>query len=237
MYMTYFHEHGIRPPAKIARPLYDPEDPFTKNRTNPPAGGRFRPDKKKAPQSTPKNIIRLEAIHLHIQDKSTLQAKAHVLGPMMALRALSGETQGGGGRNKLQGVEITRGRVSIQNWVRTGHPAGAKVELKGQPMWDFLGSLTECVLPRIRDFEGFPIPKESATTLNSSSISGVVAVGLKPAAFGFFPQIEVNQEMYPKPYGMYIHFVTSAEGQGAQESARALLSGLQVPFLRTGGQL
>jgi len=49
---------------------------------------------------------------------------------------------------------------------------------------------------------------------------------------GFFPQIEVNQDSYPKMYGMHIHFVTNASGLGAQNRARALVSGFQIPFVR-----
>jgi large subunit ribosomal protein L5 len=49
---------------------------------------------------------------------------------------------------------------------------------------------------------------------------------------GFFPQIEVNLDAYPKTYGMHIHFITNAKGVGAQERARQLLSGFQIPFVR-----
>jgi len=49
---------------------------------------------------------------------------------------------------------------------------------------------------------------------------------------GFFPQIEVNLDAYPRSYGMHIHFVTNAKGLGAQNRARALVSGFQVPFTR-----
>jgi len=48
----------------------------------------------------------------------------------------------------------------------------------------------------------------------------------------FFPQIEVNVDSYPKLYGMHIHFITNATGMGAQDRARALVSGFQMPFLR-----
>ena len=49
---------------------------------------------------------------------------------------------------------------------------------------------------------------------------------------GLFPQIEVNLDSYPKSYGMHIHFITNATGEGAQNKARQLLSGFQIPFAR-----
>lgn len=48
----------------------------------------------------------------------------------------------------------------------------------------------------------------------------------------FFPQIEVNLDAYPRTYGMHVHFVTNATGVGAENRARAVVSGLGVPFVR-----
>jgi large subunit ribosomal protein L5 len=59
-----------------------------------------------------------------------------------------------------------------------------------------------------------------------------MALCLPPSAMAFFPQLEVNVDSYPKLPGMHITFVTNAEGQGAQNKARALVSGFQVPFTR-----
>ncbi|KAH8833425.1 ribosomal protein L5 domain-containing protein [Flagelloscypha sp. PMI_526] len=229
MYMNYIHEHGVRPPRKLGRPTYDPEDPFTKGRKNLPIDwNKF--GERKPPQNTADNVLRLEKVHLHIMEKSAYVNKSNLLGPIMCLRALSGETEAGGGKHGPKGVEITRGRTTIQGWVRPKAPIGVKVELQGAAMWDFIGTLTEFVLPRMRDFNGFVMPSASTSMKTVSSASGVVSIGLPPTAMGFFPQIEVNLEMYPKMYGLYIHFVTNVKGKGAQEQARALVSGLQVPF-------
>jgi len=65
----------------------------------------------------------------------------------MALRALSGETDHGGGRRGSTGVQIMRGVKSVGSWVRPGQPVGAKVDLLGSKMYEFLGTLTEFVLP------------------------------------------------------------------------------------------
>ncbi|KAK0185745.1 60s ribosomal protein l7 [Armillaria mellea] len=178
MYMTYVHERGPRPPPRQIRLKFDPEDPYSKYRKNPP----------------------LEKIQIHTMIKQAMMSKSEVLGVMMALRALSGETENG------EGVQIVKGKK------------------QGQNMYDFIGTLVEFVLPRLREDSNLNKP---------SSVSGVVSMGLPPEAMGFFPQIEVNQEAYPRQYGMHIHFITNAQGVGAQDRARALVSGFQIPFIRT----
>jgi large subunit ribosomal protein L5 len=231
LYMTYKHESGPRPPPRSIRLMYDPENPYAKLRHNPPVGGS-QVGRKPAPPMTVENIIRLERIQLHTMAKDALISRQNLLGPIMALRALSGETEQGGGRRGSTGVQVVRGVKSVGGWVRPGMPLGAKVDLLGAKMYDFLGTLTEFVLPRLREFPGFLLPPASVNLQTPAGVSGVVSIGLPPEAFGFFPQIEVNQDAYPKTYGMHIHFITNARGDGAQERARQLLSGFQIPFAR-----
>ncbi|KAA1473846.1 ribosomal protein L5 [Dentipellis sp. KUC8613] len=231
LYMTYKHESGPRPEPRKIRLTYDPEDPYTKLRRNPPVGGS-RLGSKLAPPSTPENVVRLERISLHMMAKDAIASKQNLLGPIMAFRALSGETQRGGGRHLSEGVQIVKGIKTVGGWTRPGLPLGVKVDLKGPKMWDFLGTLTEFVLPRLREFPGVLLPAGSSNMNTPAGVSGVVSFGLPPEAMGFFPQIEVNLDAYPKPYGFHIHFVTNATGTGAQNRARQLLSGLQIPFTR-----
>jgi large subunit ribosomal protein L5 len=211
--------------------MYDPENPYTKNRVNPPIGGD-QLGRKEAPPTTPDNVTCLKRISIHMMHKEALNNRSSLLGPIMAFRALSGETDGGGGRDTSEGVQITKGKKTVGGWIRPGVPVGVKVDLKGPKMYDFLGTLVEFVLPRLRDFNGIIMPPASATMKSPSAVSGVVSFGLPPEAFGFFPQLEVNVDSYPKAYGMHIHFVTNAEGFDAQNRARALLSAFQVPFIR-----
>ncbi|KAG6916074.1 hypothetical protein DXG01_008548 [Tephrocybe rancida] len=231
MYMTYIHEHNGRPEARPIRLTYDPNDPYTKNRHNPPVGGQ-QLGKKPPPPSRPDNVIRLEKISIHTMQKDALATKQNLLGPLMALRALTGESYKAGGRHTAEGIQIVRGKKSVGGWIRPGVPVGAKVDLKGQAMYDFLGTLVEFVLPRIRDFGGVTLPPQSSSVNSPSAVSGVVSFGIPPEAMALFPQIEVNLDSYPKQYGMHLHFVTSATGVGAQHRAEALLSGFQIPFLR-----
>ena len=231
MYMTYVHESRERPPTRQARPLYNPEDPYTKHRQNPPVGGS-QIGRKPSPVSTWGNVVQLEKICLHSMQKTAILNRSNLLGTIMAFRALSGETEQGGGWLNSEGVQLVKGKKNIPGWVRQGMPVGVKVELKGEKMYDFLGSLVQLVLPRLREFEGIRLPPASANQKTPAGVSGVVSIGLPPEAMGFFPQIEVNQDAYPRMYGMHIHFVTNAEGVGAQDKARALLSGFQLPFTR-----
>lgn len=231
MYMHYTHEPTPRAPPRVTRGLYDAEDPYTKNRFNPLAGGdRFV--RKRLPPTTVENNIRLERIVLHSFQKESIGNRSLLLGTIAAFRALSGESKLSGGRHTSKGVQIVRGRKTVGGWIRPGVPCGVKVELKGDKMYDFLGTFVEFVLPRLRDFSGFQMEAQSRNPHRQSAVSGVVSVGLNPAAMALFPQIEVNVDAYQKMYGFHINFITNAQGQGAQNLARALLSGFQVPFKR-----
>ncbi|TFK48735.1 ribosomal protein L5 [Heliocybe sulcata] len=231
MYMTYVHESGPRKPPRQIRLKFDPEDPYTKNRANMPVGGSHV-GREPAPVSSWDNVVRLERVQIHTMVKEAVSNRTNLLGPIMMLRAISGETEGGGGWRTSEGVQVVRGVKAIGGWLRPGVPIGAKVDLKGPKMYDFISTLTEFVLPRLREFSGFVMPASSQQNFTPSSVSGVVSLGLPPEAMGLFPQIEVNLDAYPATTGMHIHFITNAEGQGAQNKARALLSGCQVPFVR-----
>jgi len=230
MYMTYKHDPNPKPFRHI-RPKYDPNDPYAKFRDNPPVGGD-QYFKRPPPPVTVDNVIMLERIQLHTMIKEALSNRSNLLGPIMAFRALSGESEGSGNQRSADGVQIVRGRKNIGGWVRPGQPVGVKVDLKGPKMYDFLSTLVEFVFPRLREFPGLYMPGSSAPLSTPSAASGVVSFGLPPEALSLFPQIEVNLDAYPKPFGMHIHFVTNATGVGAQNRARALLSGFQVPFAR-----
>ena len=88
MYMTYVHESGPRPPPRQIRLMHDPENPYTKHRTNPPAGGS-RLGRKPAAPTTDENVVQLERIQIHTQIKSAVASRTNLLGPIMALRAIS----------------------------------------------------------------------------------------------------------------------------------------------------
>jgi len=231
MYMTYVHEPNARKPPRIIRPLYDPEDPYSKNRFNPIAGGS-RWAREVPPPTTSENVVKLERIQLHSMQKSAITNRSNLLGAIMAFRAITGESSGAGGRRTTDGVQVVRGKKSIGNWLREGVPVGVKVDLKGPKMYEFLATLVDFVLPRLKEYPGVVMPSPKSPLNTPHGASGVVSFGLPPEAMVYFPQIEVNVDAYPANYGMHIHFITNAEGVGAQNSVRALLSGFQIPFAR-----
>ncbi|KAJ7032504.1 ribosomal protein L5 domain-containing protein [Mycena alexandri] len=231
MYMTYIHEAGPRPPPRQIRLTYDPSNPYARFRANPPVGGD-QLGKKPPPPDSPSNVIRLEKIVIHSFLKTAIVSRSNLLGLIMALRALTGETEKGAGKHAVKGVEVVYGKKSVGGWIRPDIPVGAKVELRGAPMYDFLAQLVEFVLPRLKDFPGILLPPPAASDHSPSAVSGVVSIGLTPTAMQFFPGIEVNLDAYPRSYGMHIHFVTNATGVGAENRARALMSGFQLPFTR-----
>jgi len=231
MYMTYNHEFRFRLPQKDPNMKYDPEDPFVKYRRNVPRGGS-QIGKTPAPITTADNVTRLEKIALHMFVKEAVSNRSALVPALMAMRALSGETHAGGGDRHRKGIQIVKGRKTEGGWIRPGLPAGCTVEMTGDRMYEFLGTLVNFVLPRLRDFNGVTLPYPTKSQQTPAGVSGVVSFGLPPVAMSLFPQIEVNVDAYPKMYGFHMHFVTNAKGQDAQMKARTLLSGFQIPFIR-----
>lgn len=98
-------------------------------------------------------------------------------------------------------------------------------------MHDFLQNLSELVMPRLKDWNGVPLPPPSkGEHLQPSYHSGALTFGLPPQAMGLFPQVEVNLDAYPRQHGLHINVVSNAKGAGAQDKVRSLLSGYKIPF-------
>ncbi|CAR25878.1 hypothetical protein ZYGR_0A04510 [Zygosaccharomyces rouxii] len=111
-------------------------------------------------------------------------------------------------------------KSDVPSWkLRRGNQMGAKIELKGRPMSQFLSTLTEIVMPRIREYKG--ISNKSGNGLGSLSF------GLTSEDVKFFPEIDSNQDLWPKTFGMHININTSAQ---TDVQARTLVSGFQIPF-------
>lgn len=108
----------------------------------------------------------------------------------------------------------------VPSWkLRRGNQMGAKIELKGRPMSQFLSTLTEIVMPRIREYKG--LSNKSGNGLGSLSF------GLTSEDVKFFPEIDSNQDLWPKTFGMHVNVNTSAQ---TDVQARTLISGFQLPF-------
>ncbi|KAL3232283.1 Large ribosomal subunit protein uL5m [Nakaseomyces bracarensis] len=113
-------------------------------------------------------------------------------------------------------------KTDVPTWkVRRGHQMGAKVVLTGYEMSQFLTTLTEIVLPRIREYKGIK--------LSSGDRFGGISFGLNSNDVRFFPEIDSNQDLWPKTFGMHVNINTSAQ---TDDQARTLLSSLQFPFTK-----
>ncbi|ODV94230.1 hypothetical protein PACTADRAFT_51104 [Pachysolen tannophilus NRRL Y-2460] len=112
-------------------------------------------------------------------------------------------------------------KTNVPTWkLRPGMQMGAKVELKGREMTQFLSTLTELVLPKIREFKGI--------SNRAGDRYGNISFGLTPNEVRFFPEIEANQDLWPKTFGMDILFHTSAQ---IDAEARTVLSAYGLPFI------
>ena len=111
---------------------------------------------------------------------------------------------------------VTQSRKSIANFhLRAGQNVGCKVTLRNQRMYEFFDKLVSVALPRTRDFRGI--------NPNSFDRRGNFSFGTKEQLI--FPEIDYDK--IDKIRGMDIVIVTTAE---SDEEARALLSGLGMPF-------
>lgn len=241
LYELYSHHTHVSaeslPDPQSRAPVWSPTNPYAVNRPPPrPKGNRYIVPNPS--YTSPASVPQLESIVLECMTKTALGAKSNLLPLLMAFQAITGEVPqsphpGQYGPGSGRGLVITRSsKKSASFKIRAGAPTGVKVELRGESMYTFLETLVEFVLPRLKTFNGIPLPSASHPRQSTSSTSGVVSFGLPPEAMGLFPQIEVNLDQYPKTYGMNIFCITSARGRGAQDQARALLSGMSLPFVK-----
>jgi large subunit ribosomal protein L5 len=115
-----------------------------------------------------------------------------------------------------QRAQMRRARRSIAAFkLREGMPIGARVTLRGDRMYEFLDRLVSIALPRIRDFRG----------LDPGSFDGRGNYSLGIREQIIFPEIDYDQIAAVR--GLDIAITTTAADD---ESARALLAGLGLPF-------
>jgi large subunit ribosomal protein L5 len=113
---------------------------------------------------------------------------------------------------------LTKAKKSISGFkLRKGMPIGAKVTLRGQRMYEFLGKLIWLVLPRTRDFRGIP--------QSSIDENGNLTIGFKE----YTPFPEVVPEKEKGIFGLEVTVVTTAK---TREEGIELLKLLGFPIKR-----
>ena len=115
-----------------------------------------------------------------------------------------------------QRPQMRRAKQSISNFkLREGMPIGIRVTLRGDRMFEFLDRLVTTAVPRIRDFRG----------LDPRGFDGRGNYNLGLREHHIFPEIDLTRS--PKPRGMNITFVTTAD---SDNEGLELLGRLGVPF-------
>tara|TARA_B000000460_G_scaffold204083_1_gene150928 strand:+ start:187 stop:738 length:552 start_codon:yes stop_codon:yes gene_type:complete len=113
---------------------------------------------------------------------------------------------------------VTRFKKSISNFkTRKGAPAGVKVTLRRNKMYEFIDRLVNIALPRIKDFRGL--------SENGLDEFGNYSFGIKEHII--FP--EINFDKVDRIRGMDITIVTSG---GDKKTTLALLKEMNFPFIK-----
>lgn len=111
---------------------------------------------------------------------------------------------------------ITKARKSVSAFkIRKGLPIGAKVTLRGQPMYEFLQKLISIVMPRMRDFRG----------IDDSVIDSYGNMNLGFTEQTLFPEIEFDR--IDKARGLQVTIVTTAI---TKDQGKKLFEAFGIPF-------
>ena len=113
---------------------------------------------------------------------------------------------------------VTMFKKSISNFkTRKGAPAGVKVTLRKDRMYEFIDRLINIALPRIKDFRGLSV--------NGFDKFGNYSFGIKEHII--FP--EINFDKVDRIRGMDITIVTNGK---KKEITQALLEAANFPFIK-----
>jgi len=114
---------------------------------------------------------------------------------------------------------VTKFKKSISNFkTRKGAPAGVKVTLRRNKMYEFIDRLVNIALPRIKDFQGLSV--------NGFDKSGNFSFCIKEHII--FP--EINFDKVDRIRGMDITIETSGN---SKERSLALLEAMNFPFIKS----
>lgn len=251
LYMTYDHALDIRDPASIearnrrVEREWDPSSPYSKNRPERSNKGNrllIPSEKNYADQ-----VVDIEKIVITSISSDAIQNKLAIIPLTAMFRAITGKSLVESNADPLVAhdrrtkvlpktgyVEILRAKSNVAAFkLRRGMPIGIRAVLPRNSAYEFLEIFSTFVLPRLRNFNGFPLPPASQSQNSGVAVNGTVSLGMTADALSLFPQLEVNWDSYPsRAPGFQIDCVTNQRGRGATEKARQLLSGLGIPFVR-----
>jgi large subunit ribosomal protein L5 len=126
----------------------------------------------------PRNIPRITGVVVHsmVREANEDSAYLHVAG--MAIQAITNTR-----------VQTHKTRKPVSQWgLKKGKYIAVTAKLHGEDMYDFLGRCIDVVLPKIKEWKG--------ARGSSGDGSGNISFGLEPQAVSYFPEIEVNYDMW-----------------------------------------
>jgi large subunit ribosomal protein L5 len=206
--MLHFYDHNSEVIEGNKRRSWGTDSPYKLYRNLKKPKGVSRPTRDIHP-ITNKNIPQVTSVVIQAFEKNALEESWLNISTRLQLAQIT----------NVKPKQIFA-RANILPWrLREGKPCGAKVELFNNDMNQFISTLTEIVLPRIRTFRGIKN--------TSGDNGGNITFGLNPEDVKNFPEIENFQELFPNLTGMHITFKTTAR---TDEQARTLISTLGFPF-------
>ncbi|KAL6941551.1 hypothetical protein ACO0RG_002685 [Hanseniaspora osmophila] len=206
--MAYKHGATTVKGAKARR--WDGSSPYHVNRKAGKPAGAYSETADQKP-ITPKNIPQLSGLTVSSFVKEAKDNRLLQISSMLQLQ-------------QITGVKPKRvlAKTNVVSWkLKAGKVVGAKVHCKGRPASQFLATLSEIVLPRVREYNGI---YESNGDKN-----GNITIGMTPEDVENFPEIEANQDLWPHLFGMHVNINTTARND---DHAKMLISGFGLPFTR-----
>lgn len=208
--MTYRHEDPGEPRPLRYRP-WDNSQPWMRGLPNRPPPGR-RPVLPIRDIRNHTNVPEIERVVLQTFVKEALTDETHLLTARACLMMITGLNP-----------TVLRAKSNVAVWkLRRGMPCGARVELTGEAMYRFLSTLSELVLPRIKEFAG----------LDHGAVDqlGNIGLGMSPQAVALFPEIEAAYDQLPTRIpGFNMTILTTAK---TPEEGKLLLSSI-IPYKRS----
>lgn len=206
--LLHFYDHDAEVIEGNKRRSWGTDSPYKVYRSSRNPRGGTRSTKNKYP-ITSKNVPEITSVVVHSYNKYALEHPWLNISTRLQLSVIT----------NVKAKQIFN-RSNILPWkVRVGRPCGGKVELFDRDMNQFISTLTELVLPRIRAFKGI--------RFSSGDKNGNVSFGLTAEDVQLFPELENFQELFPNLNGIDITFKTTAQDDS---QAKTLLSAYGFPF-------
>lgn len=200
--------HGSHDKSGVKMREWDGSSPFHVNRKPAPPRGRSRATKDIKIRDW-SNVPEITGVAINLFAKEAKEVSDLAIAAKLQLQQITGMKP-----------RTVYARTNVPQWrLRPGMPMGAKIQLIGRPMSQFLSTLFEIVLPRSRTFTG--------VSNRSGDGNGNITVGLTAEDAKLFPEIEGNLELWPATFGFDVTIQTTAQ---ADPEARTLLSAYGIPF-------